>query len=592
TMIRRTTYLTLGLGFSSLAAAEAQGPGSLSPTKWPAGEEARFWQQQGAVRTAAGVASGKRGAVTVAYGAYAARAGLEALERGGNAIDAALTTALTQVALTAGSPISYFGILSLAYYDAKSGQVTTMNATWNTVLGETSPLTIPGKIDLSDEGKLGTATSGRTALVGGFMKGVEAAHKRYGKLPFALLFEPAIHVAEDGMLVTKSLASIFAMRAKDLARLPATRAIFLKPDGTTYKEGETFRQPALAATLRQVAAKGADYMYRGPWAERLVSAVQADGGKMSLEDLSSYDVLWAPPIMGRVGDYDIATLGPPNYGGVGLIEAQNLAVAAGLKAKGHWSKSGAALRTAVTITQGWILSLLPPEYAHQILPSLDLSPQSRLTQSHAEAYWKEIEAGKLPSKWAEDGPKHSDDVVAVDQDGNMVALTQSINCVFWGKTAINIDGISIGDPASFQQAQIAETGPGKRLPDPTETGILLKSGKPVLAFASMGAGLHQRMFQGLQNFAVYGMTVDQAIDAPDFFLPNLNSAAGGYVVMVPAGRFPKAVLDGMGIRYEEVGQESARFGGEGVWVAISRDPKTGELRAASHNRSNSAAVAY
>src|SRR5688572_19214170 len=133
-MIRRTTYLTLGLAFGSFAAAEGQKPVSLSPKQWPAGEEARFWKEQAAVRTAAGVATGRSGAVTVAYGAYAARAGLEALERGGSAIDAALTTALTQVALTGGSPISYFGILSLAYYDAKDGRVTTMNANWNTVI--------------------------------------------------------------------------------------------------------------------------------------------------------------------------------------------------------------------------------------------------------------------------------------------------------------------------------------------------------------------------------------------------------------------------------------------------------------------------
>jgi gamma-glutamyltranspeptidase/glutathione hydrolase len=303
-------------------------------------------------------------------------------------------------------------------------------------------------------------------------------------------------------------------------------------------------------------------------------------------------VIWASPIRGTVGDYEIATLPPPNYGGVGMIEAQNLAVAAGLKAKGHWSKSAAALRIAVTVTQGWMLSLLPEQYRQLLYPGMDLSPAARLTQAHAEAFWEKMEAGKLPAKWAEEGPKHSDDVVVIDREGNMVAITQSINCVIWGKTAINVDGISIGDPASFQQAQIAQTGLGRRLPDPTETGLLLKAGKPVLAFASMGAGLHQRTFQGLLNVAVFGMTVDQAIDAPDFFLSSMNQSAGGYVVTVPEARFPKSVLDGLGIKYEEVAGTNERFGGEGVWVAISRDPITGELRAASHNRSNSAALAF
>src|SRR6185436_4158263 len=118
----------------------------LSPAVWPPGEYERFLQAQDVDRTTAGVATGTGGAVTVAYNGLAARAGLEALKQGGNAMDAALTAAVTQVAVTAGAPISYFGILSLVYYDAASGKVYTMNAEWNTVRGDTSPATIPGSI--------------------------------------------------------------------------------------------------------------------------------------------------------------------------------------------------------------------------------------------------------------------------------------------------------------------------------------------------------------------------------------------------------------------------------------------------------------
>jgi gamma-glutamyltranspeptidase / glutathione hydrolase len=589
--------LTRALSLAAVAAvaaspASAQRP-DLSPGRWPAGEEARYHGQQNAVRSTAGVATGTNGAVTVAYGAYAARAGLEALKQGGSAIDAALTTALTQVALTAGAPISYFGIMSLVYYDAKTGQISTMNAGWNTIKAEAAPLTIPGGVSLSDEKRLGTVPSGRTALVGGFMKGVEAAHRRFGKLPFAALFDPAIHVATNGMPVTGKLAAQFIMRAPDLARLVATKAVYLKPDGSTYREGETFKQPALATTLRAVATRGADYMYRGPWAERAVAAVQADGGKMAREDLAEYEVIWSPPITGRVGRFELVSLPAPNQGGVAMIEAQNLAVVAGFPALGHWSTSGAALRKAAEATQAWIVSLIPPAARKQLFPNRDFSDTARVTMAHAEAFWREIEAGKLPIKWGKDDtPKHSDDVVVIDRDGNMAAITHSINCVIWGKTAITVDGISIGDPGSFQQALIATTGPGKRLPDPTETGLLLENGVPVLAFASMGSGLHQRTFQGLANYALFGMPVDQAIDAPDFFLPSMSPALGGYVLSVPAGRFPPAVLGATGLPYQELATDEARFGGEGVFVAISRDPETGMLRAASHNRSNSAALAY
>ncbi|ALJ14887.1 gamma-glutamyltransferase [Sphingopyxis macrogoltabida] len=586
---------TSALGVTAKAFAATSGDVDLSPKSWPAGEYARYMKAQGVDRTTAGSAQGKQGAVTVAYGGLAARAGLEALKRGGNAIDAAMTTALAQVALTMGSPISYFGIMSLVYYDAKTGKTHTMNAEWNTVAGETDPKSIPGAIDFSStealQGK--GEPSGRTALVGGFMKGVEAAHKRFGKLPFASLFGPAIHIAEEGMPVTAQLETAFKFRDKDIRRLPETRATFVKPDGTAYAEGDIFRQPKLAATLRAVAEQGADYMYGGAWGEKLIAAVQADGGKMTLDDLKNYQVLWADPLVADLrGGYSLQTNPAPNFGGIAIVEAQNLADAAGLCGGEHWSKSPEQLKKAMEITQLFGISMFPKEAREAIYPGIDFSEASRVTKPHAAALWQQIEAGKTFTKWKRTTPMHSDDVVAVDSEGNMAAITHSINCVIWGKTAIVVDGITIGDPASFQQATIALVKPGERLPAPTETGILFKDGAPVLAFASMGAGLHQRTFQGLLNVTCFGMTVEEAINAPDFFLPSVDPKTGETTLVVPEGRFDHTVLDGTGYAWREMSLEEARLGGEGKWVAISRDPKTGLLHAASHNRNNSDAVAF
>jgi gamma-glutamyltranspeptidase/glutathione hydrolase len=544
-------------------------------------------------RTEAGVATGRNGAVTVAYNGVAARAGLEALIQGGNALDAALTTAITQVAVTAGAPISYFGIMSLVYYDANTGKVYTMNAEWNTVRGETDPLTIPGSLGMdSDTALRGTAVSGRTALVGGFLKGVGAAHARFGRLPFKHLFEPAIYIAENGMPVTGHLANRLCFRGEDLKRLPETRTVFTKQDGSLLAKGDSFRQLALANTLRCVATKGTDYMYKGPWGKKLIAAVQADGGKMTLEDLAAYDVIWDEPLIANLGPYQLQTNPPPNRGGVAMIEAQNLAWVSELAASEHWSQSSASFSKAVEISQMFVLDYLPERTLKQMYPSLDFSPQSRTTKKHAQELWQRMQEGAKPFRWEAQGPKHSDDVVAIDKQGNIAAITHSINCVDWGKTAIFVDGVSIGDPASFQQAQIAKVKPGGRLSAPTETGILFKDGKAILGFASMGSGLHQRTFQCLLNVTGFGMTVDQAINAPDFFLAGTDRKTSKLIVQVPKDRFPKGVLDEMGVAYKEYDSSNVRFGGEGVWVAISRDPRTGELRAASHNRHNSAAVAW
>lgn len=589
--MRRLVVLTAALLVTCVLDGRGQQVDNLSPRIWPAGEYARLLAAQNVMRTTAGAASGYGGAVTVAYNGVAARAGLEALARGGSAIDAALTAAVTQVAATAGAPISYFGILSLVYYDASTQQVHTMNAEWNTILGDTNPATIPGSINMSSpEGLRGTAVSGRTALVGGFLKGIGAAHARFGRLPFARLFDTAIHLAEDGMPVTDALAGKFEFRREDLARVPDTRAIFLKADGSTYRAGETFRQPALAATLRRVAAEGTDYIYKGPWAKKLVDAVRRDGGLMTLDDLAKYDVEWSAPIHGDVGPYRLYTNPPPNAGGLNLIEAQQMAVASGLARGPHWTASGSALRTALDITQAFGLGYLPDAALRQILPGVDYSPASRVTAAHGAAMWKRLSSAS-PFRWKVPEGHHSDDVVAVDAQGNMAALTHSINSVDWGRTAINVDGISIGDPASFQQAQIARVAPGSRLPAPTETGIVFRDGQPWVAFASMGSGLHQRTFQALTNMLHFGMSVEEAVNTADFLMPETDLTNGQLTFRVPAGRFPKHVLDAVGYRYAEVDPSDVRFGGEGLWVAVSRDPVTGLLRAASHNRNNSAAFA-
>jgi gamma-glutamyltranspeptidase/glutathione hydrolase len=565
---------------------------NFDPSLWPDGEYARLMEAQHLVRTQAGYAEGTQGAVTVAYGGVAARAGLEALKRGGSALDAAMTAALMQVVITAGGPVSFFGIQSLVYFDAKTRRVHCMNAEWNTVLGESDPMTIPGGIEMgSSAGLLGKGpASGRTALVGGFLKGVEAAHRRFGKLPFAALFEPSIHAAEHGVPVVDILADFMAMRSEHFDRLAETRATLKKPDGSTYVTGETLKQPALARTLRAVAQHGSDYIYRGSWAEKLIAAVQSDGGKMTLADLARYEVIWADPLVARVGEYELHTSPPPNAGGVGLVEALNLARAAGFADKPHWTESGATLREAVQIAQMIFLDYLPDTIRQQLYPGMDFSPAARVGEAHALKLWKRMSGGALPFKFP--GPKHSDDVVAVDSEGNIAAITHSANTVLWGRTAINVDGISIPDPASFQQVMIARVSPGERLPAPTETGILFKDGEPVLGFASMGSGLHHRSMQALLNLTMYGKSLREAVDTPDFFGPAVDLAAGELTLQLPKGKFPQRVIDECGLPYKEADNENARFSSEGLWVAISRDPGTGLLKAVSHNRNNSAAFAY
>ena len=152
-------------------------------------------------------------------------------------------------------------------FDAGSGQFYNLNAGFNTVgLARTTRKTIPAH----DQYLVTTARcarsnpSGRTALVPGYMAGVQAAHEKFGKLAFKDLFAPAIYYAENGFELTPFHAGLIKLRRKVLSRLPETKAIFTKPDGSWYGEGDLFKQPDLAATLRRIGGPGRGlYVYRG-----------------------------------------------------------------------------------------------------------------------------------------------------------------------------------------------------------------------------------------------------------------------------------------------------------------------------------------
>jgi gamma-glutamyltranspeptidase / glutathione hydrolase len=121
--------------------------------------------------------------------------------------------------------------------------------------------------------------------------------------------------------------------------------------------------------------------------------------------------------------------------------------------------------------------------------------------------------------------------VVIDKWGNICAMTHSINAVSWGGTGIFIDGVSVPDPASFQQKELVKAGPGNRLPDPTNPGIVLKNGKPILGFASIGAGLHAKTITSLLSVLDHKLTPQEAVDLPGL----------GGLILNPDGSMPRTV---------------------------------------------------
>ncbi len=611
TLIRSRYSLRIATLAVMLAGCGGAPAADLSPRAWPVGELDRYLQLTSEMGKPKGLVEGDTAMVTGTTGAFAVRAGREALRQGGSAVDAAITTALAQIALAGGSWVSYAGFFSLIYYDAATKSVHTLNAGFNTVAAETDPLTIPAC--LGPAGMVAYPPSGRTALVPGFFAGVQAAHDRFGRLPFAKLFAPAIYLADSGFTVGGVLSGGLAYRKDVLQRLPATRAVFRKADGTPYRPGDRFRQPALAATLRQVAERGADYIYRGPWANQFVEAVRADGGRMTLADLAGYRAIWGKPIRATYRGYELLGAAWPTFGATATLEAMQVLEHVDLPNAPKYWESAETLFPFVEASHIQFIDGppgggpgVPADWAQQKFPRQDLSPAGRLTKATAAFWWSqlqdraswralELEAADAQArvmaqmKQGSGGGGHSDAVVATDPQGNVAALTHTINTALFGGTGITVGGVTIPDAACFQQDLIRRVGPGVRLPDPTNPIIVMKDGRWVLAGSSIGAGLLENTLTVLVNVLDYGRDPVAALHAPQFSGSGLRAPQ-----VLPTGDFSTELAAALNDRgghavLQPKQQIQAAFG---LWISIQRDPKTGRLRGATRDMYNGAVEAY
>lgn len=590
-----TTAAAAAFGLSPLSGwAASKGP-SLSPAMWPDGLIDRYLAQddkpnfggQG-MGARHPLFKGKQGMVLGTTGNVAAYAGLQALQLGGSAIDAAITTALAQICLAGGSWVSYAGFTQIMYFDASTGKVHNLNAAFNTPKNETDPLSIP----TDDPAKPGQPLAdARTALVPGFMAGIEAAHQRWGVLPFKTLFEPALYFAEQGFPAGTLLAGMMGGKKEVLSRLPATRAVYTKPDGQFYSIGEVFKQPELAKTLRICSEQGVQsHIYEGEWAEKFVAAVQADGGKITMDDMRNFRVMFPEPASTRYGEHDVHTIGLPAYGGINVLQGLNLMDVMGVRDYGHYNQSpdalfrliqaGTALRTRIF----WAME-------SKEVPGIDLSLASRSKKSVAEALWQAAQEGRIPDALLPPPTPsdHSDGLAVIDAKGNVVAMTHTINTGAWGSTGINVGGISIPDSAKFQQQQMANAGPGQRLPDPTSPLIVTRDGQPVLAFGSIGSGLHWKTLCALSSALDFGMDPKQAIDTPA-----LMDSFSVDVQAVAEGEFDPALIksvEAMGQAFR-VDSGLKVTAGRGYLVALARDPQSGELSGAIPGEFLGGAEAY
>ncbi len=461
----------------------------------------------------------------------AAEAGLKMLKEGGSAVDAAIAT---QLVLNLVEPESsgIGGGAFMLLFDPKSGKTTSFDGR------ESAPASARPDMFLGPDGQ---ARNKGQVIPGGLSVGVpgvvamlEMAHKKHGRLPWAKLFEPAIGLAEDGFPVGRKFANTVA-RTSGLARLPDIKRAFYHPDGTPYREGETYKNPEFAASLRAIAKGGAKAFYSGNLAAKIVEAVQhapENPGSMTLGDLANYKAVEREPVCGPYRDYRVCSMGPPSSGGVAIIQIMGMLQRFPVSELQPKSLSEAHLFTQASrlAYADRVKYLADSDFVNVPLTGLMDSTYiaGRAALIDPAKDMGVATAGTPPEKHTRYAPQKSpvlhgtSHLTIVDRTGQVVSMTTSVESVYGAK--IMAGGFMLNNTLTDFSLQPVLNGlpvanapaAGKRpLSAMSPTIVFDKDGKFLLSVGSPGGPpIIDYVCQSLVAMLDGGLTPQQAIDLP------------------------------------------------------------------------------
>ena len=516
----------------------------------------------------------------------ASAAGLHVLQQGGNAIDAAVTAAavLAVVEPTMNGP---GGDLFAIVYDARTKNIRALNASGRSPAAATPEEFKKRGLDaIPYRGPLSVS-------VPGVVDGWSELLAKHGTRTLAQALEPAIGYARDGFPVSEIIATQWSDQQQTLARDPAAARTFLT-GGRTPAPGEVFRNPSLAATLEQIAKGGRDAFYRGAIAKAIAADMRARGGLLAEADLGAHRSDWVQPISTTYRGYEVLEM-PPNTQGAVALEMLNILEGFDLKALGHNSAAYLHLlveakRIAFADRDAWLADydavpkealarMLSKEYAAERRKAID---PARAAQSY-----QPLSLGSAAPSPAAPPDARGDTIylTAVDRDGNVVSLIQSIFENFGSGIVAGDTGIVLhnrGNLFSLTPGHPNYLAPGKRPFHTLVPAMVLKDKRPWLSFGVMGGDMQpQGHVQVLLNLIDFGMNVQEAGEAPRF----RHSAAGLALesAITPEARY------GLDARGHRVIHSVGVFGGfQGILI----DPKSGVLMAGSDPRKDGAAVGW
>ena len=452
----------------------------------------------------------------------ASEVGTTILKQGGNAVDAAVATGFA-LAVTYPRAGNLGGGGFMLIHLAETNSQTLID------YRETAPAAASAAMFLDDDGEIDRMLeyfSHQSAGVPGTVAGLILALEKYGTMTLEEVLTPAIELAERGFPVSFTLNYELAARADRLRMNPEALGLFFHNDGSAYQIGETWRQPDLAWTLKQISESGLKGFYDGEVAQRIVADMEANDGLMTLADLAAYKAIERQPITGQFHDFTVVSTPPPSSGGVHILQILNILEGYPLKDLGH--NSAAYLHL--------LIESMKLAYADRSKylgdPDFTPIPVTELTsKDYAKRQRQRIDAERAtpateisPGKIAPAQSSDTTHYTVADSMGNVVSNTYTLNFSFGSHIAVPGTGMllnnemadfaaSPGQPNAYGLIQgIANgIGGGKRPLSSMSPTMVFKDGKPWLATGSPGGSIIiTTVLQTILNAMVFDMNVASA----------------------------------------------------------------------------------
>ncbi len=506
----------------------------------------------------------------------ASQAGAQVLARGGSAVDAAIAA---NAVLAVVEPMScgLGGDLFAIYWDAKTERLSGLNASgWAPQALTIELLKQRGYAAMPQQGILSVS-------VPGAVEGWAQLHRRFGRLPWAELFQPAIYYARNGFPVTEIIAGDWKAAAAKLDADPEARRVFL-PGGAPPRTGDIFRNPDLARAFELLARAGPEAFYRGAIADAILKTSRRLGGVLSPEDLREFQAEWVAPISTTYRGWTVYEL-PPNSQGIAALEMLNIMErfplpdhAADSVQALHWKIE--AQKLAYEDLRRYVAD---PRFARVPLAGL-------LSKKYAAERAALIHAERARCHPAAGNPPPGDTVylAAVDRDGNIASLIQSIYLHFGSGVVVEGMGFHLHNRAALFELDPAHPNalaPRKR-PFHTIIPGFIHKGSVRIGFGIMGGyNQAQAHAQFVSNLVDHGMNLQAALEAPRF----TKLTFGGCDVMMES-RVRGEVREALARRGHELKLLGDYSGAVGGGQAVMHDAATGVKYAASSPRKDGAAV--